>query len=319
MSNPLISIVVPVYNVENYLEDCAASITQQSYTNLEIILVDDGSTDSCPTLCDLLATEDPRVQVIHQSNRGLSGARNAGLQHATGEYICFVDSDDMIHPELVQASVNALQRHHTAAVMYGYCSIDGHGEYINSSVESKFFPNQCTMSDKELINLILSRRLTNYAWKYIAKRSLYIDNKISFPEGRNFEDVAVTYRVLHAARRISLINRPLYQYRERPSSIMHQTDMTRNYRDLDCVLNEMSSAVSDMFPELSAKADVYRATWFTAIAWSYLFSNSATTAQPQFRDFIKTLFRKNAPFTIIRFLPPKELVKYLMVWIRFLI
>ena len=109
MNCPLVSIIVPVYQVEKYLEKCLGSIIGQTYGNLEIILVDDGSTDHGPAICDRYQTEDSRIQVIHQANGGLSHARNVGLAAATGDFISFVDSDDWIEPQMIDALMSALQ------------------------------------------------------------------------------------------------------------------------------------------------------------------------------------------------------------------
>ena len=101
---PLVSIIIPVYKVEKFLDECVKSVVAQTYRNLEILLVDDGSPDDCPAMCDAWATRDPRVRVIHKSNGGLSDARNAGIAQATGSYIYFADSDDAVAPTLVEDS-----------------------------------------------------------------------------------------------------------------------------------------------------------------------------------------------------------------------
>ena len=109
MTTPLISVIVPVYRVEAYLERCVKSILSQTYKNLEVILVDDGSPDQCPAICDACAEKDARVKVIHQENKGLSGARNAGINAASGEYLAFVDSDDYVSPHFIEELYQLLQ------------------------------------------------------------------------------------------------------------------------------------------------------------------------------------------------------------------
>ena len=117
---PLISIIIPVYKVEPYLRKCLDSVVQQTYRNLEIILVDDGSPDSCGAICDEYATKDERITVIHQENKGLSAARNAGLDIATGDYIQFVDSDDWIEPDALATVLSIAEDHHVDIVCFGF-------------------------------------------------------------------------------------------------------------------------------------------------------------------------------------------------------
>ena len=111
----LVSVIIPIYGVEQYLDRCVRSVVNQSYAHLEIILVDDGSTDRCPAMCDAWANKDSRIQVIHKSNGGLSSARNAGLDMATGEFIAFVDSDDYVEPDYIATMIDAAQKNHAGS------------------------------------------------------------------------------------------------------------------------------------------------------------------------------------------------------------
>ncbi len=119
----LVSVVVPIYNVENYLDRCITSIINQTYENLEIILVDDGSPDRCPQICDSYAQKDPRIKVIHKQNEGLGMARNTGIDNATGDYICFFDSDDSIEPDTIEACVTVVREHEADLVIFGHDNV----------------------------------------------------------------------------------------------------------------------------------------------------------------------------------------------------
>lgn len=152
MMNPLVSVVVPIYNVEAFLNRCVSSVVQQTYSNLEIILVDDGSPDRCPQICDDWAQKDSRIKVIHKENAGLGMARNTGIEHATGRFICFLDSDDYIDPETIEESLQCALDSSAEVVLFGRKWINKHGELFQMEVpraEKKCF------SGKEVQELLL--------------------------------------------------------------------------------------------------------------------------------------------------------------------
>ena len=134
MDKPLVSVVLPIYNVEPYLHRSVSSVTGQTYTNLEILLIDDGSRDNCPKMCDELAATDSRIRVIHKENAGLGMARNTGIENATGTYICFLDSDDYIAPDTVEKCVELLSRTDADVVQYGYHNVNSAGEVVRSNI-----------------------------------------------------------------------------------------------------------------------------------------------------------------------------------------
>ena len=135
--NPLISVIIPVYKVEPYLRQCVDSILSQTYTNLEVILVDDGSSDHCPAICDSYATQDSRVRVIHKTNGGLSDARNAALEVCTGDYIAFVDSDDWIEPEMYTDMMDLMQKQKLDIV---FCTVREIVDGVPAGVRYHYFP-----------------------------------------------------------------------------------------------------------------------------------------------------------------------------------
>ena len=131
----LVSVIIPIYGVEQYLDRCVRSVVNQSYAHLEIILVDDGSTDRCPAMCDAWANKDSRIQVIHKPNGGLSSARNAGLDMATGEFIAFVDSDDYVEPDYIATMIDAAQKNHADLVMCSVFHEDADGNAIEHDLD----------------------------------------------------------------------------------------------------------------------------------------------------------------------------------------
>lgn len=201
----LISVIVPVYNVESYLEKCIESIQNQSYKSLEIILVNDGSTDSSGDICDKYATCDKRIRVIHQKNGGISSARNTGLEVANGDYIAFVDSDDYIEPKMYEDLLNVLKE-------YNLDIIDcGSFRDKNGMITGGCNDGQIEIYEKDdALRLAMHDGFTS-VWNKLYKRDIVIN--IRFPEGRKFEDSAISYLYIANANRIGHINRSYYYYR----------------------------------------------------------------------------------------------------------
>lgn len=211
---PLISIIVPVYNVEKYLEKCLHSICEQTYKNLEIIVVDDGSTDGSGEICDLLAKEDKRIKVIHQPNAGLSAARNRGLDIASGEYIGFVDSDDWIDVDMYQFLYELLT---AKKADISICSL-----YVEKpgKTKVKYCSTEILELNKQRAIQILAedKIIRNYACDKLFAKRLF--ESIRFPEKRFFEDIAIMYRVFYEAEKIVMQGQPKYHYLTRDDSIM---------------------------------------------------------------------------------------------------
>ena len=216
--NPLVSVIIPVYNVESYLERCVRSVSEQSYSNLEIIVVDDGSTDGSGEICDRLGNEDNRIQVIHQANQGLSGARNAGIDVCKGDYVCFVDSDDYIHPDYVKYLYKICVDNNCEIGVCGNIATDGSATYQeidwNSGVEvydrKKVF--DAFYSDMHVPIVI--------AWNKIYRRDCIGD--IRYDVGYIHEDEATTFKFLYNASRIAFGQEILYYYFNRDDSITGQ-------------------------------------------------------------------------------------------------
>lgn len=212
----LISIIVPIYNVEQYLDRCIESICAQSYKNLEIILVDDGSLDHCPEICDIWARKDSRICVIHKQNGGLSDARNVGITCAKGEYIAFVDSDDWIEKDLYQKMWSQLHKNNAQIAA---CKIVKVSETY--SEEQKIYSKQKIFTCKEALQTLLKGQdFCAVAWNKLYRREVIGD--IRFPVGRLHEDEFFTYRVMANAAKLVLVPEAKYYYRQRMGSIMNK-------------------------------------------------------------------------------------------------
>ncbi len=218
----LISVIVPVFEVEKYLRECIESILNQTYTNLEIILVDDGSPDKCGEICEEYAKTDNRIIVIHQENKGLSSARNRGLDIATGDYIGFVDSDDKIAPDMFEILLNNLKQYDADISICGFYRLYEDGRCIKEkqSVQGVRLLDR----DEALLHLLEDKDMHSHVWNKLFKHDFWKD--VRFPVGRNLEDVATTYLLFDNAEKIVTCDTPLYYYVQRPDSIIR----TRNCR-----------------------------------------------------------------------------------------
>lgn len=210
----LISVIVPVYNVEAYLERCVRSIMKQTFTYLDIVLVDDGSKDNCPALCDQLAEQDPRICVVHKKNGGLSSARNAGIDIAKGEYLIFVDSDDWLHPEYVENLYGEAIRSGNKIIIGEFVRISEHTGYGMLSRKFENIP-----MDKAIPRMLKGEWISACAKLY--HRSLF-DN-IRFPIGRNNEDYAILVYLFEQCESVSYTKDVIYFYFSRVGSITHSS------------------------------------------------------------------------------------------------
>ena len=240
----MISVIVPVYNVEAYLNRCVESIVGQTYRDLEIILVDDGSRDGSPQMCDEWAKKDGRIKVIHKENGGLSDARNAGLAVATGDYVSFVDSDDLIHPQMIELLYQEQEVHHADVVECGFLKFRDYNE-ISSEVRTVQDTIELT-PENALAELILEQRIHQIACCKLYRRELLAG--IPFPVGRICEDEFWTYKIIGKATKIVCFSTALYYYYQREGSIIHTYSLKR----LHCIeaFEERLKYVKEHFPRL---------------------------------------------------------------------
>ncbi len=230
-----VSVVLPIYNVERYLDRCIRSVVNQTYTNLEIILVDDGSPDNCPAICDSWAKKDSRIRVIHKSNSGLGMARNSGIEAATGKYICFLDSDDYVSADIIKKGLESAEINNADIVLWGFKEVDKKGnvtkEFIPCSekncfsgdeIQTIFLPALYKQStnDKIISNLRISawtcmfstETIHRLKWRFVSEREIISEDTYSF---------LFFYRNIS---KVAIIKEALYYYCE------NETSLTRTYR-----------------------------------------------------------------------------------------
>jgi len=241
----MISIVVPIYNVQQYLSKCIESIFAQSFRDIETILVDDGSTDECPQICDDFARRDCRIRVIHKKNGGLSDARNAGMKVAHGEWTYFLDSDDWIHPEALQTLFGFAKKNDCDVVQGGlYYAYEDHLLYRQPS--KKELKQSVLANDDAMRSLITNDRVKNFAWGKLYKTDLIRD--IEFPVGKYFEDSFWQHLVIHRVKKYGIVDTPLYYYRQRENGI--SGNFSERNLDLLKGYEERISFIKRNYPEL---------------------------------------------------------------------
>lgn len=246
----MISVIVPIYNVENYLPACVDSILNSTYQDLEVILVDDGSPDGCGEICDRYAAKDSRVRVIHQPNQGVSAARNAGLDAAKGEYIAFVDSDDVIHPQMMETLLNLINSgNYDFSMVHGVRVQDkGIGYNYVVDVTPLDLSSSTIISRDEYIQLLADLSADSYQfhviWNKLYRKDFVVGHKF---RKMSFEDVEWLNRVNLKLTKGILVEAEMYYYIQRASSTMH-TDM--DIREIDRIhcyykcLNEIPTELS---------------------------------------------------------------------------
>lgn len=278
-NNSLVSIVVPIYNAQKYLQKCINSIVEQTYQNIQIILVDDGSTDDCPALCDEWAKKDSRITVIHKSNQGAGLARNTGIDNAKGEYICFFDSDDYIHPTLVEKCVAKCQSENSDVVLFGKNNVFENSANIKAQTS---YANDCYTGiavQKELLAGLFSYATQHGigVWSKFFKMSIIKENQIRFRSEREFlsEDAYFVLEYFSKSQKAVVIKENLYYYLVRQGSLSRNIDPQRqqkNNRFLTACINYIDN--SDMPQEvkahLTARYHIYTITAMKQITKSNL-------------------------------------------------
>lgn len=245
--NDLISVIMPVYNVEAYLAQSIESVLNQDHRNLELILIDDGSTDGSGTICDDYAAKDNRVRVIHQKNGGAAAAKNAGLKTATGTYLCFVDSDDFLEPDVYGYMLQTLKQQNADAVQFSFQDL-----YTNRTEPQILEP--CVLNEREYLIRFTKDWTCPLLWNKLYKRSLFTG--VLFEEGHKIDDEYFTYQGFLKPCKVVFDDRIIYNYRKRASGVMGSPE-TGAQRILDCIdsIAKRREKVVAKWPELRRPFD----------------------------------------------------------------
>ena len=291
----MISVIMPVYNVETYLSQSIESVLNQDHRNLELILIDDGSTDGSGSVCDAYAAEDSRVRVIHQKNGGAAAAKNAGLRIAEGTYLSFVDSDDYLEPDVFGYMLKTLQEEDADAVQFSFQDV-----YTNREVPQVLTP--CVMNQKEYLIRFTKDWTCPLLWNKLYKRSLF--EGVFFEEGHKIDDEYFTYQGFLNPCKVVFDDKIIYNYRKRASSVMG-SPKAGEQRILDCIdsVAKRREKVVARWPELRRAFDEN----YLDTVW-YLSGNIYSTEKTVsvLKDHLKAYFLKFG-----HSLPPRYLWKKL--------
>ncbi len=225
----LISVIIPVYNVENYLRECVDSVLAQTYQNFEIILVDDGSTDASGEICDACAKQDDRIRVFYQENAGASSARNSGLRSAKGEYVYFLDSDDWLNEECFEKLVTCIKRENAEIVFLNAFAIEEKTGKISKKMYSHYKHYNVSNGLQLMNEQIKNKEFRVPPWTMLFKRDFLRRNNLVFTEGIIYEDMIFTFYAFLKAERVAHVPEYLYFHRYRRDSVMTSKKVLKNF------------------------------------------------------------------------------------------
>ena len=287
----MISVIVPVYNVEKYLDKCVESIVNQTYKDLEIILVDDGSPDNCPAMCDEWAKKDDRIKVIHKENGGLSSARNAGLDVAVGEFLAFADSDDYLYSQSFEYMLNAIQEYEADIAMCSTVSIDQKGNLISKNVLNR---NAVYSAGEIVENFVIP--LNTAVWNKLFRSDCIANYR--FPNGKvHGEDLVFITKLITTKTRLVTIDYVGYCYKKNPNSITNSEFSEKRFDEVECKDISYDNLIS-AFPKYKEQALVWR---FNARLnlWSALsltYCNDFTDKEKEYKCWLKDNFKAVCPY-----------------------
>lgn len=245
----MISVIVPVYKVEPYLARCVDSILAQTYTDFELILVDDGSPDNCGAMCDAYAEQDKRIHVIHKENGGLSDARNVGIEFSKGDYITFIDSDDLVHPQTFELLMQSLKKSEAEISMCGFQRFTDAIPCSHISAEDSWRVISGREACKEMKGYGYDCVKYVVSWAKLYHSDLFED--IRFPVGRKHEDEMTTYKLLLKASKVAVIPDKLYYYWQNPNGIMGNSSLANRKDFFDALRDRATYYAEHGEPELA--------------------------------------------------------------------
>lgn len=282
----LVSVIIPVYNVEKYLSRCIKSVINQTYKNIEIILVNDGSQDKSGDICDKYAKKDNRIKVIHQDNKGVAITRNTAIQNANGDFILQVDSDDFIEIDLIEKAINKL--FHTNSDIVFFCPLlidENQNKIKNKYIDFNFLDlENKVINGKTALKLLFNHKVYSYNWTILAKKNLY--KNIFYPKDRIYEDTATLYKIYANAKKCCFINENLYYYLQRNNSLTNNISL-KNILDMLILIEEIENYINLYFNDLLN--DFY---WYKCSLLTIAYINAKKIYDEPLSKQIKYQFKK---------------------------
>ena len=253
---PLVSVIIPMYNVENYIAECLDSTIAQTYKNLDIVIVDDGSTDRSNQIASEYQKRDSRIKIIKKTNGGLSDARNAGIKNSNGDFLFFLDSDDFLPAYAIEYLVDLIKKHRTKIAVGAHTILkDSKKIYKGLGAEKeKLFESKDAIKE-----ILLDREIDLSTWAKLYDKSLF--TSVTFPVGKNFEDTATTYKLFFQCDKIAVGGNPVYFYRIRENSITTSIDFSKKYLLIENT-KEMCKTITEKYPDMQTAAN-------RRLVWAY--------------------------------------------------
>ena len=245
---PKISVIVPVYKVEDFLPRCIDSILKQTYTDFELLLVNDGSPDNCPTICEDYARRDPRIHVLHQENQGLSAARNHGIDwaftHSDSQWLSFIDSDDWVHPKFLETMVKGAEELKLPLASCGWQRF----EVDSTEIHSEDFSVRAISPQADYESKNNDYDVDSYAWRFLYSKDLF--REIRYPLGKHWEDLFTTYKLLFQCEAVAHTDAVLYYYYARPDSIARAPWNPKKLNMIEALMANLRFFENSKWPEL---------------------------------------------------------------------
>lgn len=299
----LVSIIVPVFNVEDYLTECIESAIKQTYHNLEIIIVDDGSTDTSGKICDMYAHKDDRVKAFHKQNGGLSDARNTGIEEATGEYIYFLDSDDILPTCAIEKTLNACVKENADIAIAGLERfVDDKLPQSNEKVEGQ--SGKILDKTETIRRMLLHDGFGHEACGKLYKKDIWKYER--FPKGRLYEDYATIYKIICGCNKVVVLTENLYWYRTRLGSIMKSKLTSKNMQLLD-IAQEVTNYLKCEVPEVENEARYLQMVTYLKLMKGILDNGFSTFPKEQNR--IRNYVLSCKPLLKMNFAKKKDIIK----------
>lgn len=300
-----VSVVVPVYNVQGFLVKCLDSIINQTYNDLEIILVNDGSTDNSGRICDEYASKDSRVKVIHQKNGGLSAARNAGIQNASSEWITFIDSDDYVSEDYVEYLINLASVNNSDVAIATYT-------YVTNSKRIDKGTGEVAIMDSEVAirRMLLDQGFDMGAWAKLY-RTTFFDNNL-YPVNKLYEDSYTTYRVVYKAKKVAFGSKSIYFYINRDDSIVNSSFNERKFELIE--MNKLNEQfIRENIPNLSGEAK-------RRVIWSYFSTLNQVLSTKDSKiiakyspDLVNDILKEGKFIMKSKYIPKRDKAAYLVL------
>jgi glycosyltransferase involved in cell wall biosynthesis len=319
----LISVIIPVYNTEKYVERAINSVLNQSYRNVELVIVDDGSTDMTGDIIDRVAKKDTRVVVIHKKKEGVGVARNRGLNAATGSYITFCDADDEMYPNMLEKMMHAIIRDGSDVAVCDWEYVDTEGRELFWYRQKR--TNEILESREAQERFLTSDIIEGFCWNKLVDRKLYRANNVSFAEDRiSYCDMYANYKIIKEAKRVSLLRDKLYKYYQIPTSCVHVANIQKDYDYISAVGEIVREAQKE---GLEDKAEIYALMRIYKHLYGML-TNCFAYDEEKLRIYYKLAYEKYCSCSLFKMFiysfcvpierPFKFIIKGIIVWINYL-